>query len=89
MPPKDLTKEDIDKLTRDTNLQEIYLDPYCFTKLKQQIAIVSYDDRGEFFWYLTRKFRPLPFLKFGVIKRGANEEFKLHEGGVIWELGRQ
>lgn len=82
MPSIELTLSDVDKLVRDKDIYEVYIDPYYFTKFKQLTSSLSYDERGEFFWVGVKKIRPLPFIKSGVISnvfdgQGGNE-FKFY-----------
>lgn len=76
MPPKPLTLADIDKLIGEkTHLVEIYIDQYYFQMFKMLASVsYSYDERGEFFWFGTRKIRPLPYLKAAVIRRNSQPE---------------
>lgn len=64
-----LSLGDIENLTSKTILEEVYIDSYYFRTLQQFVSTNNYDERGEFFWLGSKKIRPFPLVKVGVIRR--------------------
>lgn len=69
--------------TSPKRIDEIYLQSTDWYILRQFFSSSSFrsDERGEYFWYLTYKVRPLPFLEVLVI--GRDSEGKIDSRRVV------
>lgn len=70
-----MTLNDLQNLIADKDVYEVYIDTHYFVRFKQLAIILqhSYDERGEFFWLMTKKIRPLPLMKAGVVIQGGTD----------------